>query len=98
MRTFIAVDLTGPIKESLKELLAELKRDSDGVRWVRDAGMHLTLRFLGEIDPDMVTGLDEILKTAAHEVRPFKIALSGLGAFPGLARPRVIWVGVDGEL
>ncbi|MFC2076096.1 RNA 2',3'-cyclic phosphodiesterase [candidate division KSB1 bacterium] len=98
MRTFIAVDLPETVRDSLRELQAGLRGRSDGVKWVRVEGMHLTLKFLGEIDPDLVSGIDRVLQEAARSIKPFRIALSGLGAFPGLSRPRVIWVGVDGEL
>jgi 2'-5' RNA ligase len=60
--------------------------------------MHLTLRFLGEINPDIVPDIDRVLETAAGEVSRFRLRLSGLGAFPNMSRPRVIWVGVGGDL
>jgi 2'-5' RNA ligase len=98
MRTFIAVNLPETVRDSLRELQAGLRKRSDGVKWVRVEGMHLTLTFLGEIDPDTVSGIDRVLTEATGSLRPFRVALSGLGAFPNLSRPRVIWVGVDGEL
>jgi 2'-5' RNA ligase len=60
--------------------------------------MHLTLRFLGEIDPGKVPSIDRVLEESAAEVSPFSLSLSGLGAFPGLSRPRVVWVGLTGDL
>jgi 2'-5' RNA ligase len=66
------------------------------VAWVPAGNLHLTLRFLGEQPETAVAGLVEALEDAARLTPPFSLALHGMGAFPGLERPRILWVGVAG--
>jgi 2'-5' RNA ligase len=68
-----------------------------GVAWVRPGNFHVTLRFLGDIDEVRLGEIGSFLREAAAEVSVFDLVLRGLGAFPTLARPRVIWAGVRGE-
>jgi 2'-5' RNA ligase len=65
------------------------------VRWVRPQGVHLTLKFLGEIDPALTESILAAMGRAATAVRPFTLSLSGLGAFPRPEAPRVIWAGLE---
>ena len=68
------------------------------MRWVNPDGIHLTLKFLGETDPGLVGKILGGLERAAAGIRPFNLCLSGIGAFPSVSSPRVIWVGVKGDL
>ena len=68
------------------------------MRWVRPEGIHLTLKFLGEIDPNIVDQILEAVDRAVQGSAPFTLALSEIGAFPSLYVPRVIWVGLKGDL
>jgi 2'-5' RNA ligase len=68
------------------------------VHWVRAEGIHLTLQFYGEVTPDVVKGLQAALEQAAATVPPVALTLEGLGVFPNAVRPRVIWVGVGGQV
>lgn len=96
MRLFIALALPAAIREALAATQARLQRDAHPVRWTDTAKLHLTLQFLGEADAAVVApllaGLDHL------EVAPLRLTLSGLGAFPALQQPRVIWAGVAGDL
>jgi 2'-5' RNA ligase len=97
MRTFIAVDLDPDIKASLSDLLRRLRwRGPKGISWVREAGMHITLKFLGEIDESRSGQVADVLKSAAQAVPAFPLAIRGTGTFPGAPRtPRVFWAGTD---
>lgn len=100
MRLFVAIELPEWIKTHLKEVGQQLngRLPSGAVRWVRPDRMHLTLRFLGDT---AVSRLDEVvaaLDTAVAGVAPFVIKLDNLGCFPHCQQPRVIWVGLTGEL
>ena len=87
-RLFIAIDLPGEIKKNVCLLCAGLP----GARWVHDDQIHLTLRFIGELAPDLFkelySHLDEI------RAKAFPLHLKGLGIFPPSGKPRVLWVGL----
>ncbi|HIJ65372.1 MAG TPA: RNA 2',3'-cyclic phosphodiesterase [Candidatus Hydrogenedentes bacterium] len=94
MRTFIAIELPEPIRRELAALGAALRQSGVRASWVTADRIHLTLRFLGEIDPEDADHLSEILTQhyAGHE--SFRLRVAGVGAFPNLKRPSVVWVGV----
>jgi len=95
MRAFIALELSPQLREGLDSLMRDLKgpRGIKG-RWVPWENIHLTLRFLGEVDEEQVEAIGELLERVAAASRPFSLSLEGLGAFPSSFRPRVLWVGV----
>ena len=97
LRTFIAICPPPPILAALGDLVAVLARrwPQQGVRWVRPAGIHLTLRFLGEAAAEQVASLRAGLDQMAVQCAPFELHLKSLGSFPSLRRPRVIWVGLE---
>jgi len=96
MRTFIAVPLSQPCHELLADLQGKMRPLGADVRWVAISSIHLTLKFLGEIEPALVPNLVESLKSATGK-SPFKLRLHGLGGFPSLRNPRVIWCGIEGD-
>jgi len=98
IRTFIAIELPATLKQDVDRLIVTLKPLGEGVRWVRAANLHFTLRFLGDIEQDMVAKLAERLKGNLSKLKPFPLKLSGLGCFPNMNRPRVIWLGCDGDM
>jgi len=99
IRSFVAIELPEEAKKGLASLRRELERDEHRfVKWVDTGGIHLTLKFLGNIPPKRVTEITEAMKKAAQGLSPFLLEISGLGAFPGLKQARVVWVGVGGEL
>ncbi len=95
IRTFIAVDLPQEIKMDIDRMIAGLRRDNSGIRWVKAANLHLTLRFLGDIPEQSVPSLAESLKDNLSGFGPFDLVLSGMGGFPNLRKPRVIWIGAS---
>ena len=99
VRAFVAVDVPREVREGLAEIVGRLQAEGvSGVRWTRPEGIHLTLKFLGEIDPGTVEKILEQIERATEGVSPFSLALSGVGAFPRPDSPRVIWVGLKGDL
>jgi len=97
MRLFIAVELAGPAKDevlSVRERLVETVA-RQGVRFVKPEKLHLTLAFLGSVDEAKLGELMRELNKVA--VPPFRLQLSGLGCFPDMRRPKVIWLGLDGD-
>ena len=99
IRSFIAIELPEEAKEGLARLRKELERDEHKfVKWVDPRGVHLTLKFLGNIPSKRVTEITEAIEGAKQGISPFHLEISGLGAFPSLRQARVFWVGIGGEL
>jgi 2'-5' RNA ligase len=95
MRAFLAVNLDRKVKEELAQIQEELKRKIKGIRWVNAQLLHITLRFLGEIDDDLVAMMEDSLKELGEKTASFRVSLARLGAFPSKKEPRVIWIGMD---
>ncbi len=99
IRAFIALAISSSAKSALANVMQRLAEQAPtGVRWVDPAGMHLTLKFLGNVEPGLVDGIIEAMARPAAGASPFSIHLSGLGVFPNERRPRVLWAGVEGGL
>ena len=99
IRTFIAIDVPPDAKEALATLTQSLKaRGLSDVRWVNPIGIHLTLKFLGNIPPTIVPRILDALQSASRSHSPFNLSLGNLGVFPNPNNPRVLWVGLDGDL
>jgi len=84
------------IKTELSRLQDSLKRQGASVSWTRSDGIHLTLKFLGDVDQAVIPKIIEALSTAAGSVSPFAVVAEGVGCFPNARRPRVLWVGLNG--
>lgn len=97
VRTFVAIELTPQLLRRLGALQDRLRQDVPAglVRWVRPEGIHLTLKFLGEVPAGRVDEIATAMRDACAGHKPFSFSIAGLGCFPGFRRPRVIWVGVD---
>ena len=98
IRSFIAISIPETILQAIAEAQETLKGYDLGIRWVRKEGIHLTLKFLGNIGWDDVEEIRVAMKEAAKAFSPFTVRGEGIGVFPDLKRPRVIWVGVSGEV
>lgn len=94
MRAFIAVTLPEEIRRALSALQQALAGAGADVKWVAPHHLHVTLRFLGEITDDQRQAVEEMLRRVAGGVAPFEVRLVGVGAFPSVAAPRVVWVGI----
>lgn len=95
IRSFIALELSAGVKKALADLQEKLRERIPRARWTRPEGTHLTLKFLGEIEREKIEAVAAALDQIAAQHPPFKLKLEGLGAFPRLAFPRVIWVGLQ---
>jgi len=99
IRSFIAIELPEEVREGLSGLRNAINRDEHRfVKWVSPDGIHLTLKFLGNITAKRVTEITEAIEEATREISPFHLEISGLGAFPSLKHTRVFWVGISGEV
>ena len=92
IRVFIALDIPDAARSSLSGAIDGLKAAiPHGVRWVDPRGIHLTLNFLGNIDPRRADGILESMARGGQEVSSFSLSLAGLGVFPNGSAWRVIW-------
>jgi RNA 2',3'-cyclic 3'-phosphodiesterase len=102
VRAFVAVEMPPEIRELLAEKQDELKghmgRAAGAVRWVRPEGVHLTLQFLGDVPVGLVPRMSQALDEARNGVRPLKLVVSRVSAFPGIVKPRVIWIALEGDI
>ena len=90
IRSFIAIELSEEAKKGLAGLKKELEKDEHRfVKWVDPRGIHLTLKFLGNIPSERVTEITEAMGKAVQGISPFCLEVSGLGAFPSLKQARV---------
>jgi 2'-5' RNA ligase len=97
VRSFIAIDLEPGLKTSLQGLIRILKTTRADVRWAQTNGLHLTLKFLGEIDEEKSAVVKHVLEGVAGRHASFPLRLEGMGAFPGEHSPRVLWAGFAAE-
>ncbi len=95
VRLFISVSLPGELKERIAAFQQQLRRLDGDIRWARPETMHLTLKFLGDVESGRVSSLKQALEKAATEISPFTVRLAGTGRFPMKGRPRVLWIGID---
>ena len=94
MRLFVAINLPRPIRENLALDMNRLRQIAPSVRWIRPDNLHITVRFLGTVAPARVEDITRGLGNAVRERNGFRIAIHGLGAFPSLKNPRVLWSGI----
>lgn len=97
MRCFVAIDVPDPVRALVADLQAELGRADADVRWVGAETLHVTLRFLGDLEaPALQTLADALVEElAAHA--PLRIGFDRVGAFPESDEPRVVWIGSTGD-
>ena len=99
LRAFIALEVSQEARHGLGAVVTRLQDAGvSGIRWVRPEGVHLTLKFLGDVDATAVEGILAAMERACLGKGPITLALSGMGVFPNLGSPRVLWVGMNGEL
>ncbi len=95
LRTFIAIDLASPLRQSLAHLQGQLKKTGADVRWVKPEQIHLTLKFLGDTPVEKIADIQTILEETLQNMPSFPINLQSLGAFPKIDSPQIIWVGIQ---
>jgi RNA 2',3'-cyclic 3'-phosphodiesterase len=99
IRSFIAVELPDDIKRELKKIVSILRTGSSvPVKWVETENIHLTLKFLGDIDADRVDEILNSTKKATAGTPPIGLQVKGLGVFPNPKRAQVVWAGLSGDL
>jgi 2'-5' RNA ligase len=95
MRLFTALPLPDPARDAIAGMLDQLRRCDWPVRWVRRDGLHVTLKFYGEVAPERLEVIEESVRFAARGAPPIPLRVTDLGAFPNRSRARVLWVGLE---
>jgi 2'-5' RNA ligase len=97
IRSFIAVEIPVGIRQEIKRLLADIQNTEADVKWVRPEGIHLTFKFLGSVKEDVVEKVALAVRPVVEAWRPFRLKAHGVGCFPGIRNPRVLWIGLEQE-
>lgn len=95
IRTFVAVDSNSSVQSEAERVIAELQAQDAGVRWMAPENIHLTLKFLGDVDDRELHLVCRRTADVAASTHVFSVGCRSLGAFPSNARPNTIWIGVD---
>jgi 2'-5' RNA ligase len=97
-RLFVAIPIPSPLRDAVTALVDGVRSAGDpavrDVRWVRLDGLHLTVRFLGPTEEEHVADVAAAVDQTARRLAPFEVVIAGGGAFPSVARPRALWLGV----
>ena len=94
IRTFIAAHIPDSVRKTITEFLATLRRIDADVKWVRPESLHLTLKFLGEVEEERIEPIANAIAKSTTGKASFDVALGGTGTFPNPHRPNVLWIGV----
>lgn len=97
-RSFLAIDLPQAIKERLAGQIRTLSPGTSGIKWMEADQIHLTLKFFGSVPRETLDRLSEVTLALTREFQPFRLSLRGVGGFPHIRRPRVIWTGLGRDL
>ncbi|MEW6555730.1 MAG: RNA 2',3'-cyclic phosphodiesterase [Elusimicrobiota bacterium] len=95
MRLFVTVGISAENKNRISEVQSALKKNQYDIKWTELGNLHLTLKFLGEVEENKIAEITEKLKNAIADTKKFEIIFYKLGIFPNNRFPRVLWVGVE---
>ena len=98
LRTFIGFEIPGEVLSQIHDLQARIKVYGLKIRWVRIENIHLTLKFLGDVEAVKINEIADAVSKSAQGYAPISLQAKGIGAFPSIKRPRVLWVGLSGQL
>lgn len=94
LRTFIAVEISPEVRSHARQLIGRMQDCGAKATWIKPEALHLTLKFLGEVDLVDIPAVCDAVTAAVADLPPFEIEVQGAGAFPTASRPRTIWLGV----
>ena len=98
IRTFIAIKIPESYRQPIGELLNEFKATGAAVRWVKPESIHITLKFLGNIKEELVDEIAMKISESVGNRSSFELQAKGCGAFPSIKSPRVVWLGIHGQV
>lgn len=95
IRSFISIPLATDVRAAAVRLIHRLQKPGDGIQWVPTDNLHLTLKFLGDVENVQIPNVCQRLHKICQDIPPFELLFRGTGAFPNLDRPRTLWVGIE---
>ena len=95
LRTFIAVDVPDRVRRVAGTTIGKLRSTTDSIRWVPPHNVHITMKFLGDVEETDIYQVCRLTAAAAKGVAATQVTCRGIGAFPTLERPRTVWLGID---
>jgi 2'-5' RNA ligase len=98
IRAFLAIDLPDRLRSEIGRIQDRLRPQVSGIRWTRPEGIHLTLKFFGNVSKDEIETLSQAIEKTAAGSLPLTLRLGTPGVFPEMRRPRVLWIGVEGDV
>ena len=96
-RTFIAIELPEGGQDDIRRLQHAFATQRLDIRWVKPVNLHLTLSFLGDVDPPDIDAVARVLSGSAANTPIFDLSPRGMGVFPNIRQPRILWVGMAGQ-
>ncbi|MBP1718385.1 MAG: 2-5 ligase [Deltaproteobacteria bacterium] len=97
VRSFIAIEIPEVLRQKLRDFLRDLKNTGADVKWIRPDAIHLTLKFLGAVEQDLLERVSLSLGPVVEKFVPFELRAEGAGFFPSFRKPRVVWAGLIDE-
>ena len=95
IRLFIALKIEDTVKQKLDTIIGDFKTKGGKVKWVDSHNMHITLKFLGNTNPNLVDEISTLLENSVKNFKPIESNFTMIGGFPNLKKPKVIWVDLD---
>ncbi len=97
IRAFVGVRIDPKMTQKISEVQSQLKRSLTGIRWVVQENLHFTLKFLGAVEEEKITSIIKAVGRAVRPAQPFSLTAGGIGVFPDIRKPRVLWVGLEAQ-
>jgi len=97
IRAFLAVEIPSNVKNGIRSIQEQLAPCIRYIRWTKPEGIHLTLKFFGNISESDIPCISKAVDKITDKTIPFTLNAHSIGVFPGLSRPRVLWMGLEGE-
>lgn len=97
MRIFISIELPEEARTALSGVQKDFEKCSPDIKWVKPGNIHLTLKFLGDIEDEIAENITSIMRKICSRFPPFILTIQGVGMFPNVRSPRVLWIGLDGN-
>ncbi len=98
IRAFIALDISQSVRQEAEQLIDNLRHIGADVKWSDPQQMHMTLKFLGDTPGNQIPEVSSVLEQLSHRYAPLTLIATSVGAFPNLRGPRVVWLGVGGDV